>query len=120
MKALVIAAVLAIAVPALADHNGVPYPPASASPQPPPQYNNQMGAKYTGVFKRVLTTHAEVQRICNNSKARACAKRPVNPVGGAAAWCTVYMPNNLPADLFKAINTHEVGHCLGWRHTAPE
>ena len=113
---LALAMMLALAVPALADHTGTPYKPASAVIVPPPQYNNQMGARYTGTFKRILTTHAEVQRLCNNPNALACAKRPVNPVGKPSAWCTVIMPNNLPADLYKAVNTHEVGHCLGFRH----
>lgn len=121
MKKIALATMLFFAaLPALADHNGVPYKPASAVIVPPPEYNNQMGAKYTGRFKRTLTTHAEVQRICNNANALACAKRPVNPVGGQAAWCNVYIPNNLPADLYRAVNTHEVGHCMGFRHSTPE
>ena len=115
MKSLAILIVI-LAAPAMADHSGVPYKSASAVLVPPPEYNNQMGARYLGKFRRVLTTHAEVQRLCNNAKALACAKRPVNPVGKASSWCTVYMPNNLPADLYKAVNTHEVGHCMGYRH----
>ena len=114
MKSLAILIVI-LAAPAMADHE-VPYKPASAVLVPPPEYNNQMGARYLGKFRRILTTHAEVQRLCNNAKALACAKRPVNPVGKASSWCTVYMPNNLPADLYKAVNTHEVGHCMGYRH----
>ena len=115
MKPLLLAAIL-IAMPAFADHTGTPYKPADQVLVPPPQYNNQMGARYTGTFKRILTTHAEVRRLCNNAQALACAKRPVNPVGKASSWCTVIMPNNLPADLYKAVNTHEVGHCMGYRH----
>jgi len=114
MKSLAILIVI-LAAPAMADHE-VPYKDASAVLVPPPEYNNQMGARYLGKFRRILTTHAEVQRLCNNAKALACAKRPVNPVGKASSWCTVYMPNNLPADLYKAVNTHEVGHCMGYRH----
>lgn len=109
-----------VVTPVYADHTGRPYKPASQVLVPPPQFNNQMGARYKGTFKRVLTTHAEVQRICGGDYFLACAKRPVNPIGRASSWCTVYIPNNLPADLYKAVNTHEVGHCMGWRHAAPE
>jgi hypothetical protein len=116
MKALAILIVI-LAAPAMADHSGVPYKDASEVLVPPPQFNNQMGAKYLGTFRRVLTTHAEVQRLCNNAKALACAKFPKGrPAAGPAPACTVIMPNNLPADLYKAVNTHEVGHCMGYRH----
>lgn len=111
---LTLAMIAALASPALA------YKSADQVLVPPPQYNNQMGAKYTGAFKRILTTLPEVQRLCNDPRALACAKRPLNPIGKPAASCTVIMPNDLPADLYRAVNTHEVGHCLGWRHTAPE
>lgn len=118
IRALILS--LALAVPAAADHTGIPYKPASAIIVPPPQFNNQMGARYTGKFKRILTTHAEVQRLCKtaqNPNPLACAKFPQGrPATGPAPACTVVMPNNLPADLFKAVNTHEVGHCLGFRH----
>ena len=104
-----------VVTPVYADHTGKPYKPASASVQPPPEFNNQMGARYTGVFKRVLWPHAEVLKRCNGNLA--CATFPNGrPASGPAPACTIYMPNNLPADLFKAVNTHEVGHCMGWRH----
>ena len=115
MKSLAILIVI-LAAPAMADHE-VPYKPASAVLVPPPEYNNQMGARYLGKFRRILTTHAEVQRLCNNAKALACATFPKGrPATGPAPACTVYIPNNLPADLYKAVNTHEVGHCMGYRH----
>ena len=116
MKALAILIVI-LAAPAMADHSGVPYKDASAVLVPPPEYNNQMGARYLGKFRRILTTHAEVQRLCNNAKALACATFPKGrPATGPAPACTVIMPNNLPAYLYKAVNTHEVGHCMGYRH----
>lgn len=119
MKPLFLTAIL-LAAPAFADHTGTPYKPSDQVLVPPPQYNNQMGARYTGTFKRILTTHAEVQRICKtaaNPNPLACAKFPKGrPATGPAPACTVYMPNNLPADLYKAVNTHEVGHCMGYRH----
>jgi hypothetical protein len=117
MKLTAILLSLALAVPAAADHSGIPYKPASAVIIPPPQFNNQMGARYTGSFRRIMTTHAEVQRLCSTPKALACAKFPRGrPARGPAPACTVIMPNNMPADLRKAVNTHEVGHCMGFRH----
>ena len=115
MKQLIIAALL-LALPAYADHTGKSYKSVDQVLVPPPQFNNQMGARYTGIFRRVLTTHAEIWRICGTN-ALACAKFPKGrPATGPAPACTVYMPNNLPADLHKAVNTHEVGHCMGYRH----
>jgi hypothetical protein len=115
MKLAIAAVLIALASQAAADHTGKPYKPASAIIVPPPEFNNQMGARYTGVFRRVLKPHAEVLVICNGNLA--CAKFPKGrPATGPAPACTVIMPNNLPADLFKAVNTHEVGHCLSWRH----
>lgn len=112
---------LAMAAPVYADHTGKPYKSVSQVLVPPPQFNNQMGARYKGIFKRVLTTHAEVQRICGGDYFLACAKFPKGrPASGPAKACTIYIPNNLPPDLLRAVNTHEVGHCMGWRHTAPE
>jgi len=117
MKFAIAAVLIALASQAAADHTGKPYKPASEVIVPPPPFNNQMGARYTGTFKRILTTHAEVQRLCNIPNALACAKFPKGrPATGPAPACTVIMPNNLPADLFKAVNTHEVSHCLGFRH----
>ena len=103
---------LALTSPALAE-----YKPASAVLVPPPEFNNQMGARYTGKFKRILTTLAEVQRLCGGPQFLACAKFPRGrPATGQAPACTIIMPNDMPADLYKAVNTHEVGHCMGWRH----
>ena len=116
MKFLAILIVI-LAAPAMADHSGVPYKDASAILVPPPEYNNQMGARYLGKFRRVLTTHAQVRVMCNAPNALACATFPKGrPATGPAPACTVIMPNNLPADLYKAVNTHEVGHCMGYRH----
>ena len=122
MKPILTALLVAsLAFPAYADHTGKPYKPASAVIVPPPQFNNQMGARYTGTFRRILTTHAEVQRLCGIPNVLACAKFPKGrPATGPARACTVYIPNNLPADLYKAVNTHEVGHCMGFRHAVPE
>lgn len=114
---LALALMLALAAPVMADHSGKPYKPASAVIVPPAKFNNQMGARYKGTFKRILTTHAEVQRLCKIPNALACAKFPKGrPAIGPAPACTVIMPNNLPADLYEAVNTHEVGHCMGFRH----
>ena len=118
MKQLFLAAIL-LAMPAFADHVK-PYPDASVILVPPPQYNNQMGARYTGIFRRVLADHATIQAACRTATTPnplACAKFPKGrPATGPAPACTVYMPNNLPADLYKAVNTHEIGHCLGFSH----
>jgi hypothetical protein len=119
MKFAIAAVLIALASQAAADHTGKPYKPASAVIVPPPEFNNQMGARYTGTFKRILTTHAEVQRLCAKAGPNplACAKFPKGrPATGPAPACTVIMPNNLPPDLFKAVNTHEFGHCMGFRH----
>lgn len=114
------AVVVAMASPVKSDHTGVPYKPASESLVPPAQYNNQMGARYLGIFRRVLADHATIKAACTtlkNPNPLACAKFPQGrPATGPAPACTVYIPNNLPADLYKAVNTHEVGHCLGFRH----
>lgn len=108
---LAIALLLALATPALA------YKSADEIIVPPPEFNNQMGAKYTGKFKRILTTHAEVKRLCGGPQFLACAKFPKGrPATGPAPACTIIMPNDMPADLYKAVNTHEVGHCMGFRH----
>ena len=120
MKRTIAAVLIALASQAAADHTGKPYKPASEVLMPPPQFNNQMGARYTGTFKRVLLSHAEVQNACRtaaNPHPLACAKFPKGrPATGPAPACTVIMPNNLPPDLYKAVNTHEVAHCLNWRH----
>lgn len=119
MKLIVAILAAALAFPAFADHVK-PYPEASVILVPPPEYNNQMGAKYLGTFRRVLADHATIQAACRtaaNPNPLACAKfHKGRPATGPAPACTIYMPNNLPADLYKAVNTHEIGHCLNWRH----
>ena len=119
MKSLAILIVI-LAAPAMADHDGKPYPTASVILVPPPEFNNQMGARYLGTFRRVLADHATIKAACtgpNTPNPLACTKFPKGrPATGPAPACTVYMPNNLPADLYKAVNTHEVGHCMGYRH----
>lgn len=77
MKSLAILIVI-LAAPAMADHE-VPYNDASVILVPPPEFNNQMGARYLGTFRRVLADHATIKAACtgpNTPNPLACTKFP--------------------------------------------
>jgi hypothetical protein len=79
------------------------------SPPPPAEYAHPYQGKLT-VYRVPL---AEMGEHCRNvPRALGCAYWDRH----ALAYCTVYVPNDLPAKAEAAILAHELGHCNGWIH----
>ncbi len=81
----------------------------------------QPPAEYRKSYEGVLT----VIGVPLNEIASKCKQTP--RVLGCAYWdqyshayCTVYIPNDVPERLEAAILEHELAHCNGWRHPQPE
>jgi hypothetical protein len=80
-------------------------------PDPPPV---QFKKPYTGVLTEVRLPLREISGKCRNLKnVWACAYH-----NGES--CTIYIPDNVPMELMKALREHELGHCNGWIHEAPK
>jgi hypothetical protein len=79
--------------------------------QPPPEF----GGPYEGKLTVNRVPLAEIPSKCRNPRNIACAYWDRY----GHAYCTIYIPNDVTANLREAILAHETGHCHGWRHPSP-